>query len=198
MKRFDLINTLISRYGYKSYLEIGVRDGINFAQVRASIKRGVDPEWPATYQKTSDEFFSEDVSKYDLIFIDGLHLAEQVERDISNALTHLSDGGTIVVHDCNPQTEDAQSNDYDGAKIWNGTVWKAWAKLRTTTCGLLMRVVDTDEGCGVIQRGFAKHLNLPSSEPPRTRFVDMDYSYLERNRKELLNLVSVDTFLRSL
>jgi hypothetical protein len=33
MKRTDVINALIQKYGYKSYLEVGVRDGDSFYQV---------------------------------------------------------------------------------------------------------------------------------------------------------------------
>ena len=61
----------------------------------------------------SDEFFANraaasDRTPYDLVFIDGLHVADQVERDIVNSLLNLAPAGTIVLHDCNPTTESAR------------------------------------------------------------------------------------------
>jgi hypothetical protein len=196
--RTDLLNHLIATQGYRRYLEIGVRDPHqNFAKVRLLDKHSVDPHprRPVTHQMTSDQFFAKrraesPLPTYDLAFIDGLHVAGQVERDILNCLEHLSHGGSIVLHDCNPVTEDAQTDDYDGRKHWNGTVWKAWVKLRATRPDLSMWVVDIDEGCGVIRRGAQRVYNLPSLEYDQLR-----YDFLSANRREVLNLVSADDFL---
>jgi len=46
---------------------------------------------------------------FDLIFIDGLHNAAQVERAIGNSLKVLHKGGTILVHDCNPTSAEQQT-----------------------------------------------------------------------------------------
>lgn len=179
-----------------SYLEIGVRDRRhNFDKIDAALKHGVDPapRRPVTHQMTSDEFFEKGhASTYDVVFIDGLHLDYQVERDVDNALRVLKPGGSIVLHDCNPLTADAQTEDYDGKKHWNGTVWKAWVKLRATRGDLAMRVVDIDEGCGVIQRGQQQTIELPSLE-----FAQLTYSYLAANRGQVLNLVTVDEFVKA-
>ena len=72
--------------------------------------------------------------KFNVIFIDGLHVAEQVERDIKNALKYIKDDGFIVLHDCNPPTEFHASETYDfhlspSQGYWNGTTWKAFYKL---------------------------------------------------------------------
>src|SRR6185436_4465665 len=130
----------------------------NFNRVRVREKHSIDPapKRPVTHRMTSDEFFARRRAAgaaeppYDLAFIDGLHIADQVERDVLNCLDNLADGGTVVLHDCNPLTEDAQTDDYDGKKHWNGTVWKAWLKLRATRADFAMWVLDIDEGCGVI------------------------------------------------
>jgi hypothetical protein len=86
----------------------------------------------ATFRIPSDEFFAmiHDDVEYDIIFVDGLHVEDQTERDIENALLHLSDGGTIVVHDCNPPTEWHQRSYEDFLKKysdWNGTTWRGVA-----------------------------------------------------------------------
>jgi hypothetical protein len=199
--RTDLLNHLIARKGYSRYLEIGVRDPRqNFDRIDARDKSSVDPapRRPVTHRMTSDEFFARrrsagDRSTFDLAFIDGLHLAAQVERDVLNCLEALSEAGAVVLHDCNPLTEDAQTEDYDGKKRWNGTVWKAWVKLRATRADLAMCVVDIDEGCGVISRGSQALFPAPTAD-----YGELTYPFLVSCRKEALNLVSLDDYLRQL
>src|ERR1022692_1207608 len=199
--RTDLLNHLIANMGYRRYLEIGVRDPRdNFDKVRADHKDSVDPDprRPVTFRMTSDEFFANraavsDRPSYDLAFIDGLHLADQVERDVVNSLANLAPAGTIVLHDCNPTTESAQSEAYIYGEHWNGTVWKAWMKLRAARRDLSMFVVDIDEGCGVIRRGSQQVYPLPSLD-----YSPLGYDFLKRHRREALNLVSVDESLKLL
>lgn len=187
--RTDLLNYLAAKIGARTYLEIGVSDPYaNFDRIRIRQRHGVDPNprAPLTHKMTSDEFFAtlHPDACYDLVFVDGLHLAEQAERDILNALDHLSPGGVIVVHDCNPASEKEQGEEYDGVATWSGTTWKAWVKLRATRPDLTMRVVDIDHGCGVIQRG--------SQEPARVqsvRYDELSYALLEERRVDVLNLI---------
>lgn len=194
--RTDLLNHLLATRGYRDYLEIGVRDRRqNFDKVKApGIKHGVDPapQREISHRMTSDAFFAHTEQRYDLVFIDGLHVADQVERDIASSLAHLHRGGAVVVHDCNPLTADAQTDDYDGKKHWNGTVWKAWVKLRATRADLAMCVVDLDEGCGVIEVGSQEVLEVPTTD-----YARMTYDDLARDRARLLNLVPASTFFRS-
>ena len=193
--RFDIINYLIEKNNYVSYLEIGVRDPkACFDRIIAKYKDGVDPNFDYPEIKhimTSDEFFTllkdKDV-KYDIIFVDGEHLYYQAKIDVLNSLNHLTDNGTIVMHDCSPPTEWHQRGveKWDGNEAWNGTVWKAYVELRCTRADLNMCVVDTDYGVGVIQRG---NQSIWLDRPDK-----FNYEYLNNNRKELLNLVSVEEF----
>ncbi len=192
--RTDILNHLVATRGYQRYLEIGVREpSDNFDHVRVADKTSVDPapKAPVSHKMTSDEFFAQHAqagaAPFDLVFIDGLHLAHQVELDVENALANLTPNGAIVLHDCNPLTADAQSEDYDGKKHWNGTVWKAWFKLRATRTDLSMYVIDLDEGCGVIERGSQKLFSLPT-----TVWSELDYAFLVEHRREGLNLVATD------
>jgi len=198
--RTDLCNHLIAVNGYRRYLEIGVRDPRdNFAKVRVAEKHGVDPNprRPVTFQMTSDAFFAQqaaavgDRTPYDMVFVDGLHVADQVERDVLGSLELLAPGGMLVLHDCNPVTEKAAADEYIYGTHWNGTVWKAWVKLRATRPDLFMCVVDMDEGCGVIRRGAQQLLS-----PPTLDYAAMDYAYLDANRREALNLIALDDFLK--
>jgi hypothetical protein len=156
MQRTDIINELIARRGFTSYLEIGVRDvAANFNHIRGQNKVGVDPSPDVsegvTHLVTSDVFFANNVQKFDLVFIDGLHTEEQVGRDIDNALKALNPGGVIVVHDALPPTAWHQRDHYDG-QDWTGTGWKAVAKAFATSRSRCY-VVDGDWGCAVIDTG---------------------------------------------
>ena len=98
--RTDVINHLIEKYKYKTYLEIGIADrDLNFNQIKAPFKIDVDPRCDCEYKMTSDDFFKQNGKTFNIIFIDGLHVEEQVTKDILNSLEALSFGGTIVVHD---------------------------------------------------------------------------------------------------
>ncbi len=124
LERTKLINDLIEKNGYKSYLEIGTGGGINFKEVDCEHKIGVDPNNPATFQQTSDDFFATNQETFDIIFVDGLHIAKQVEKDMANSLKILKKGGVIVVHDCLPEIEERQQP-VRITKNWQGDVWKA-------------------------------------------------------------------------
>ena len=195
VRRTTIINYLIKKNDYERYLEIGVRDSsLNFDNIKCRCKEGVDPnpKKSCKYMMTSDIFFKK-ISKnkiYDIIFIDGLHLYQQVLKDINNSLCHLSSNGVIVLHDCNPMNKKFQTsippNSNKGSK-WHGTVWKAFALLRMTRNDLDMSVVDTDCGCGIIKRGSQKIFKKVS-------ISDLNYEFLKANRKKLLKLCSVKIF----
>lgn len=192
MQRFDIINYFIKKYGYKKYLEIGVEDGDCIKAVSCQLIHGVDPfSVNATHRVTSDTFFEmlRPSFKYDIIFIDGLHVEEQVTRDILNSLAHLEENGVIIVHDCNPPTEwhqrsyeEAKTN---GCRLWNGTVWKSIVCFRQARPDLQMHVVDTDWGVGIIKRG--------SQELLESRLYT--WEDFQANREKMLNLISTVKFL---
>lgn len=203
--RFDIINFLLSTLKRATtYLEIGVRNPAdNFDRINATTKYSVDPgieykENPVDYPLTSDEFFAQLRSgnvlkpeiRFDVIFIDGLHTADQVDKDIQNALDFIKDDGFIVLHDCNPPTEWHAREKHrfhlsPAGYNWNGTTWKAFVKARLNkkiyTC-----CVDTDWGVGILSktREIGKHSSL------ETKFYD--FADLNDNRNELLGLVSFD------
>jgi len=118
-----------------------------------------------------------------------LHLNTQVDKDIKNSLSCLSKDGYIILHDCNPPTEFHQRENYEvngSYPTWNGTTWKSYAKIRMTDENLSLYCINCDWGVGVIRRGKAKLFPLNRN---------LEFEFLERNRKELLNLISVKKFL---
>ena len=193
MKRTDIINALIQKYGYKSYLEVGTQDPTsNFDKINTEHKVSIDPfpRGEVTFVGTSDEYFESitDDVKYDIIFIDGLHHDDQVLRDVENSLNHLSDNGTIVCHDCLPSTELMQLRDINGGE-WTGDVWKAIADLRIERIDLDIKVVDTDYGCGIIRRGT----NVPY-QPNVENYKT--YSYYNIHKYRMLNVISPEQFIQ--
>lgn len=193
MKRTDIINTLIQKYGYKSYLEVGTQDPTsNFDKINVECKVSVDPfpRGEVTFIGTSDEYFNsiESDTRYDIIFIDGLHHSDQVLKDIENSLIHLSDNGTIICHDCLPTTELMQQRDDHGGE-WTGDVWKAIAELRVERIELGISVVDTDYGCGIIRMGT----NIPY-QPEVVNYKT--YSYYNTHKNKMLNIISPEQFLQ--
>tara|TARA_Y100000034_G_scaffold26982_2_gene32151 strand:- start:1923 stop:3047 length:1125 start_codon:yes stop_codon:yes gene_type:complete len=160
MNRTTIIQTLVKSLNYKSYLEIGVAEGVNFESISCLNKVGVDPDpdVKCTHNMTSDAYFKTHDDKFDLVFIDGLHHADQVLRDIQNSLDRLNHGGTILLHDCHPPSKKAQIVPRI-ASTWTGDVWKAWIKTKIDRPNLCGYVVDADFGCGVIEWGNHAKIN---------------------------------------
>jgi len=189
MKRWDIINHFIEKYNYSTYLEIGCQKDIAFKKVKIANRIGVDPEQGGTHRMTSDEFFSMNKETFDIIFVDGLHHADQVQRDIENSLLVLNEGGTIVVHDCNPTSEDMQRVPRI-TKEWTGNGWIGWVALRMTRPDLDMKVVNTDYGCGVIRVGKQKVLEVGCA--PCTK----KYKSFAANKRTWLPLIEVKDFTK--
>jgi hypothetical protein len=187
----DLLNFIAKKIKAECYLEIGVQAGKNFHAIDIKNKRGVDPDpnSAATLKITSNHFWAAypDASA-DLIFIDGLHEAEQVRIDIVNAWFMIPPGGVIVVHDSNPHSEKI-THVPRGTKEWTGDVYRTVSRIKEEKF-----TVDFDYGCCVIR----KPLNC---DPYRTINIDdriIDWPYFDANRKTLLNLVSVEKAIETI
>lgn len=200
MKRYDLINKIISENSFKRYLEIGVCHPHEcFDKINCDNKDSVDPGYESEqnlvkYKMTSDEFFNllkiSPMPKYDIIFIDGLHLSWQVKLDIENSLKHLNDDGYIILHDCNPPTlfHARENYEVDGQLFdWNGTVWKALYDVRSHRKDLYCCTVNTDWGLGIIRKNLKNDTELI---PHENYFYDYDIMVKNRNRD--LGLIEID------
>ncbi len=145
MNHVQIINYLINTYNFKTYLEVGVYNGINYNQIKCDNKECCDPcvctniiiKCDITYKTTSDEMFEQMPAnkKYDIIFIDGMHDEAFVDRDIMNSLKHLNKNGVICLHDTFPPTKLAVKK-YDtyanNRGTWCGDVFKSILKLNQT------------------------------------------------------------------
>lgn len=185
MYRVDLINNLIKKHNYTRYLEIGVRGGETLQAINCLNKDGVDPAGNCNYVMKSDDFFNSYKKIYDIIFVDGLHTGDQVIKDVNNSLLSLSDDGIIILHDCNP-SEEAHQTESPTVPIWNGTVWKAIIHFRYNP-DLFVAVINDDYGLGLIKKG---------KQNPLSYQKDINWENLVKNRKEWLNLISEEEYLK--
>ena len=222
VSRSQIINHLIAIYGYNDYLEIGVCNCYTFNDIQCKNKTGVDPspafenkiykKWAKhIVLKTSDEFYnklSDDVM-FDIIFIDGCLMSENVQRDIDNCLRHLREGGVIVYHDANPPIEfcqrDLAKRTDDNTRqplryfdktynimSWNGKVWREFGRMRMVDEDLEVMVVDCDWGMGIIRRNSNEPISITGVNP-----YNLQYDDLMKYRHILLNLISVEDFLET-
>ena len=168
--------------------------------IRDSNKYSVDPgvefkKNPVDFQLTSDAFFESLKAnkilnasiQFDVIFIDGLRLAEQVDRDISNAFKFLKPDGFVVLHDCNPPTEWHAREDYyfnmtPAKGYWNGTTWKAFLKWRSNS-EVQSCCIDTDWGIGILSKTASLGNSIANSNP------FFEYKRFANDRKNCLNLI---------
>lgn len=188
MNRIEILQALINKNGYTNFLEIGVQNGHCFNAIECENKVGVDPDTglAATIHKTSDDFFEENKQKFDICFVDGLHHADQVFKDVINCLSVLKEGGTIVMHDCLPTDEFMQLIPHTTQDCWVGDTWKAFVKLRMERTDLSLHVVDTDWGCSIVTKG-TNELLVPN--------VTVDYQGFVANRNHWMNVISVQQFI---
>jgi hypothetical protein len=193
--KIELINFLIQKNNYNSYLEIGVAKGDTFKQVQIQEKKCVDPVKKFNlldYEMTSDEFFAINHQKFDIIFIDGLHLEEQCIKDIHNSLSILNPDGTIIVHDCLPPSEEYTDPNRNGKKSgpWWGTTFRAIIDLRYKNPELQINVINSFCGCGIIKKGFEKQV-IYDKVPIE---IAKTFSYYKKNQKQLMNVITIEEF----
>ena len=160
--RFDIINKIIIKKKFESYLEIGCQSDVNFSKIIIKNKIGVDPQSGGTHRMTSDDFFKQNKSTFDLIFIDGLHVYEQVLKDIENSLKILNDNGVILIHDCLPAKIWHQTIPQTHSS-WNGDVWKSIVKSRTRI-DIDTYTIEADQGLGLILKRENKDLLVDKIE----------------------------------
>lgn len=209
MSHLEVINKIIGKKGYKTYLEIGLKDGHCFFNVKAPRKAGVEPEIsyllalnnvvsrelqklnggvpdteiiiPVIYKMTSDEFFKKNRDFFDIIFIDGLHTRKQVYRDIENSLKVLNEGGLILVHDTNPMNKIVANPNAPIVAEWSGDVWRAIVELQCNEDNINLFTLDIPFGLTVIKKQENPELIKP-------RYMDISFEEFENDRKFLLNL----------
>ena len=221
LNRKEVVQQLIDAKGFENYLEIGVFLGHVFFAINAKNKIAVDPNkkysWFKLFKRslkynfsnlsarsiklTSDDFFAREAAAIyaknpiDICLVDGMHEYGFALRDVENTLKYLQNGGVIVMHDCNPQSEASNASYEDWEKsgfagMWNGDVWKTIVHLRSLRDDINVFVLDCDQGLGIVSFGKPESkLNFKEEE-----IKALSYQQLEQNRKEWLNLKEADYF----
>lgn len=183
IKRTDILNYLIETKGFKSFLEIGVQNGVNNRCIKCQRIVGVDPYQPRRFKgefhkKTSDEFFKNNTEKFDLIFIDGDHSYEQSKKDLQNALNHLSVKGLVAMHDANPMSLKYIALDLCG-EVYKTVMW-------AQNEGYDVRTVEEDHGVAIV---------YPERLPFLENYdLEMDQEEFLKNKREILNMVTFEEF----
>jgi hypothetical protein len=203
MNHTQILNALIQKHNLKSYLEIGVQNpSNNFDKINCGIKTGVDPclitnlpkvnligegpEYEAytLIGKTSDEFFEKPMwifgekVFFDLVFIDGLHHADQVKHDFENSLNCLNDNGFIVLHDVLPENEQGTKIPRETRQWW-GDVYKFAMTMHNY--GLEFKTFNIDNGCMVVSK-------TPMIRPVHPSNVKYDWETFNLYKDSLLRI----------
>ena len=199
LEYLDYIKKTYHEKGVASYLEIGVRWGDSLAMAKPGCMAvGVDPNFdlqhnlpskPKLFSMTSDDFFfqcsDEYKASFELIFLDGLHVARQTAKDIWHSLEVLKPGGEILVHDVLPVSMTVAQPETK-SHFWTGDVWQSayafckkeyplkWEFIDAFPSGLL-RLYDID----------------PTFRPPRAEIMKsvQEASQMKFEARELLDFL---------
>jgi hypothetical protein len=174
----EIINFFIEKFGYQTYLELGVRDANNtFNHIKCTQKEGVDcnPASNPTHLMYTNDFFATvgNEKKWDIIFIDASHEKNQVLQDFENSLARLNDNGTIIMDDINPTEPFLLSEQYCH------NAWEAFAELRQRTDLQMHAVIPSFSG--FVRRGKQKAFS---------KKIEPTFEFLEQNRNELIQAVT--------
>jgi hypothetical protein len=174
--RVDVVNSLLSLFSEPSYLEVGVATGATFLAALAKRKVGVDPkflfdtsvmiEGAEFHAKSSDDYFgsvAKKTDRFDVIFLDGLHTAEQTLRDLLNAREYLAADGVIIIDDAIPSSYPASlANRQDFFKMkealsikkgaWMGDVFRLIFFIETFMQSFSYRITSDNHGQIVLWR----------------------------------------------
>ena len=190
--KHDIINRIIQDVGAVNYIEIGYGDGANFNLIECSSKKAVDPCLESKIANKnlgiyidnvdSDTFYkenNEDWATHDVVFIDGDHTAEQVRKDIVNAMK--CNAKAIVLHDVIPHSKEMQEVPRN-TKVWTGNCWRSVVGFIESYPDVNVVTYRADYGLTVI---------YPNGKKVKKHFENMEMTYeaFKKNEVELLNII---------
>jgi hypothetical protein len=178
--RIALVNLLCASKLDGDYLEIGCQNNILFDAVPMLNKIGVDPESGGTHKAYSDDFFRTNSQYFDVIFIDGLHIYDQVRRDVINSIKFLKPGGWVALHDMLPDDAISEHVPIISSGPWCGDVWKVAFEL-VSSPGIEFKIIKIDCGVGLL-RVTDSHADLNDL---RSVLQDKRFEYLYENVVQL-------------
>ena len=179
IRRHEVVSGLLALYENPRYLEVGVCEAKTFHKVSATVQIAVDPFFDfdveqgrrdhphAEYHEvTSDAYFAtvDPETRFDVIYLDGLHTFEQTLRDLINAFEHLEPNGVLLIDDTRPPhylaSLPGRENyfavraymDLDHDKRWMGDVYRLVWFIDTFMPHLSYRTVADNHGQTVVWR----------------------------------------------
>lgn len=195
------------------YLEIGVSSGKSLALAGAeTVAIGIDPvtavpgnlvfispeNSPRLFNMTSDQFFESIDPRvvmgkpcFDMAFIDGLHLFEQVLRDLINLEKYAHPDSIIFIHDCLPVNA-AVAERVRQSVFWIGDVWKIIPCLKEMRPDLEIVTFPAQPS------GLALIRNLDPRSTVLERHFEAIVNYyqamvLPENQKQMFDMLNVTT-----
>ncbi len=214
----DIINCLGQVNQYVSYLEIASRTtGHRFGKVSKeifSLRQRVLYNCPMNHSDglqidyTSADLTGEDClkeiattgKKFDVVFVDPYHSYKTSKSNLEYAIQLLNLRGVLVVHDCNPPNQSLTSPEFRKGG-WLGQTYLAFLDFVNERPDLEYCVVDIDWGVGIIWRADKVKLKHSSNLIPDRPYLDSldvhDWEIFNRNRNQILRLISVRQFFRN-
>ena len=203
----EIIKKLIALQKPEKYVEIGVEKGAVIRLFDLSVQIiGVDPEPKldevpenvTLYKTSSDDFFAKyDLEvllngSFDLAFIDGLHIFEQVLRDFINLERYAAPDSICLIHDCLPL--DRRTSERQRSTIfWSGDVWKIVPCLKQERPDLSIFTIPAYPAglCVVTGLNRKSRVLAESYDAIVRKYRGLDYSDIQE-RKRFFSLIPND------
>ena len=158
----NFIAELVKQINCKTYLELGIYDGITLSLVQPFVPRiiSVDTKDVRKWRigefhlETTDSFFEHFDEKVDVIFIDADHSFESVKKDFINSIRLLNEFGMIILHDTDPISEMYLDPGYCG----DSYKMDKWLRENYTDLDV-MTLPLTQAGLTIIKRKNDKRIN---------------------------------------
>ncbi|MFM9105698.1 MAG: class I SAM-dependent methyltransferase [Chloroflexota bacterium] len=173
MDYYALLRQAHVRVQPRAYLEIGMSQGHSLA-LASCPSLAIDPQpdltsgqnivgvkpWLKGYRSTRDGFFAAhdpatalEGLPLDLAFIDGMHLIENVIRDVANCERWSHPGGMLAIHDVYPPDPEWAKRE-PRARNWTGDVWRIVPCLRQWRPDLDLTLLDATPSGMLIVRNL--------------------------------------------
>jgi predicted O-methyltransferase YrrM len=159
----DLIVQLVKSVNCRTYLELGIYDGLTLSRVAETVPRviGVDikdlrinKNIGEFHQSTTQDFLNNFNEMVDVIFIDADHSFESVKDDFESSLKNLNEFGIVILHDTDPISEKYLDKGYcgDSYKMLD------WLKENYSDMDVLTLPV-SEAGLTIIRRSSERRVN---------------------------------------
>jgi hypothetical protein len=190
----------------RTYVEIGIGEGgsVQLASEKTRVV-AIDPS-PGpihriaaniqVFRSTSDEFFTHNdlpqilgSPSFDVAFVDGLHLFENVVADFWNLEQFAEPRSVVMLHDCFPADEHMAERT-QRTLLWTGDVWKILPCLRKYRSDLQIAMVPAAPTGLVIVTRFARA--VPDRIDIRRtidEFADLPWSYFVENSRRFASFL---------